>query len=77
MQKHEQLLELRDISLSVDQAGEDITLLHRLNFSAKSSRVTAMVGESGAGKTLTMRLLASLLPKGRGFHTRGSIVYGG
>lgn len=55
----EPLLSVKDLSLSVK--GQKI--LASLDFEVQRGHVTAIVGESGAGKTMTLRTIIGLLPE--------------
>ena len=59
------LVEVRD--LSVKFAGRDATVsaVNGVSFSLKPAEVLCLIGESGSGKSVTMRALMGLLPKRR------------
>jgi len=54
------MLSVRHISLSIDK----ICLLDDISFNVEAGETLAIVGESGAGKTLLSKLLLGLEPKG-------------
>ena len=59
------VLEVEDISLSMtNQAGELVPVLEHLSFSIERGRSTALVGESGCGKSMTALAIMQLLPEG-------------
>jgi oligopeptide/dipeptide ABC transporter ATP-binding protein len=51
------------------------TLVNHVNLGAEAGHITGVVGETGAGKTLTMRALLGLLPAG--LHATGRLALNG
>jgi ABC-type glutathione transport system ATPase component len=56
--------------------GHGLPVLRAVNFKILAGRVTVLLGESGAGKTMLGRAFSGLLPEGFRV-SRGSIVYRG
>ncbi len=54
------MLELKNISLSLDRGGEAQVLLDDITFSIPSGHLLAIVGPSGCGKTTLMKTVAGL-----------------
>lgn len=55
-------LEVRDLTIAVDEPGGARPLVHGLNLSIASGEILGVVGESGSGKTLSAFAIAGLLP---------------
>lgn len=66
---------LRTRGLRVADAATGRTLLDDVDFDLAAGRITVLLGESGAGKTLLARSLAGLLPAG--LRAGGRIYYRG
>ncbi len=62
-------------NLNLEASG--VTILREISFSIYPGEVLALVGESGAGKTLLMRGIAGILPEGSDFSLSGSIQIAG
>src|SRR5258705_246561 len=58
------LVEFRDVSYSLP--GANSTILSKLKLSVKQGEVLVLLGESGCGKTTTLRLVNRLLMPTRG-----------
>ncbi len=69
------LLSVRDLTVSLPGRAGSIDLVRSISFELHSGAVHALVGESGAGKTLTARAILGLLP--RGCEARGQILLNG
>ena len=54
-------LRLTQVSFGYEGSGEDTAVLHHLNFDFRPGTCTAVMGETGAGKTTLVRLLLSLM----------------
>lgn len=65
------LLEVRDLRI----AAGDRELVHGASFDVRRGQVVALVGESGAGKSMTAMAVPQLLPSG--VHAHGSIRFDG
>src|SRR6056297_687858 len=55
------LLSVRDLTVQVEEEGKSRTILDRISFDLKASRILSVIGESGSGKTVLARTLASWL----------------
>jgi peptide/nickel transport system ATP-binding protein len=56
------LLKVQDLTIISNNL--PLPLLNRIHFKIKTNRITAMIGESGAGKTIFSRTISGLLPNG-------------
>lgn len=63
---------MHDLEVGFRQAGSWAPVLRGVSFEARAGEMTALVGESGCGKSLTALALLDLLPAG-GERTRGEI----
>ena len=54
------MIELRNVSKTVESGGHPLTILHPLNLSVPDGRFLAIVGPSGSGKSTLLGLLAGL-----------------
>ncbi len=61
----DEILAVKDLSLSFPTYGGYTPVLHQVSFSVKRGETLAIVGESGSGKTVTMRRVMCLLPNVR------------
>lgn len=66
------LIEIENLSISAPHT----RLVHGSSFKVKEGTITALIGESGSGKSLTVRAIIDLLPKGLTFAS-GSIMFSG
>lgn len=70
------MLRAEDLWVEKDAGGGAVAVLRGVNLVIPPGRVTVLLGETGAGKTLLARSLCGLLP--RGFRvSRGRILFGG
>ncbi len=74
-----QLLNIQNLHISFAYANENQEIsthevVHDVSFSLQEGECVALVGESGAGKTLTARSIINLLPQGACI-TSGKIIY--
>ncbi|MGJ3265466.1 MAG: ABC transporter ATP-binding protein [Salinarimonas sp.] len=56
------LVEVSDLRVEVRTPGSRLTILHGLDFSLEAGKVLCVLGESGSGKSMTMRALMRLVP---------------
>jgi peptide/nickel transport system permease protein len=56
------LLQVRDVSIAVERPEGALTLVDRVSFDIPLGGVVGLVGESGAGKSITARSLLGILP---------------
>ncbi len=54
------MLELRDITYTIEKDGEDLNLLHKITLTVKDGHFMAVVGPSGCGKTTLMKIITGL-----------------
>ncbi|NIM15292.1 MAG: ATP-binding cassette domain-containing protein [Candidatus Aminicenantes bacterium] len=70
---------LRTRNLVVEKVGlrtrQPFCLLRNINIEIEENKITCLMGESGAGKTIFARTLSALLPE-RVVMTKGTIYYG-
>ena len=55
------MLELRDITFTVEKDGEDLDLLHKISLKVPEGHFMAVVGPSGCGKTTLMKIITGLM----------------
>ena len=72
----EKLLEVRDLSVQFPSKTETVQAVDKVSFDIYEGETFGLVGESGCGKSQTMRSLLGLL-KSPGRVTGGSILYKG
>ncbi len=72
------LLKIAGLSVESTMPGEKqpITLLNNVHLDIKESQITALIGESGAGKTILAKTIAALLP-GNVYIAGGNFFYRG
>jgi microcin C transport system ATP-binding protein len=71
------LLEVKDLRVSFRIGGMVLEAVKGVSFSIEKGETFALVGESGAGKTVTALSILNLLPPGKAFFPSGSITYDG
>ena len=69
------LLEIDQLTVRLPIEGQPKTVLHDVSLALDAGEAVGLVGESGAGKSMTARAVARLLPKRA--ETEGSIRFGG
>ncbi|WP_372424358.1 ABC transporter ATP-binding protein [Salinarimonas chemoclinalis] len=57
------LVQVSDLRVVVRGADGPVTILHGIDFSLHAGRVLCVLGESGSGKSMTMRALMRLVPR--------------
>ena len=72
----EPLLEVVDLSLTVDLGDRQELALDRVSFTIEQGQARGLVGESGSGKSLTLRAIMGLLPENIGV-SGGRILFQG
>jgi len=55
-------LSVRNLSVSLQAAREQVQIVDRLSFSLRSGEILGLVGESGCGKSITAAALMGLIP---------------
>ena len=54
------MLQLEDISYTIDKEGEDFDLIHKASVKIAPGHFMAIVGPSGCGKTTLLKIIAGL-----------------
>jgi len=70
------LLEVRSLCISFDTAEGEVSAVDGVSFGVERGSVTALVGESGCGKTVTAMSVLRLLPPNARYR-RGEIIFDG
>jgi len=65
------LLEIKGLRLNIGAA----EILHEVSLSVDAGQITAVIGESGSGKSMTAYCVNQLLP--RGARTNGQVQFNG
>jgi oligopeptide/dipeptide ABC transporter ATP-binding protein len=60
----ERILEVSDLSVTLPRAGKTITPVEGVSFTLDRGEVLGIAGESGCGKSLTLKSIIGLLPPG-------------
>ncbi len=68
------LLKVHDLSVSFRTSGKIVEAVKKISFAIKKGETFALVGESGAGKSVTALSIMNLLPR-MAFFPSGSIVF--
>ncbi len=71
------LLKVENLAVSFRTAGRVIEAVKSVSFHIEEGETFALVGESGAGKSVTALSIMRLLPEKHVFYPSGSIVYSG
>ena len=69
------ILKVKDLSVSFHTAGKIVEAVKKESFAIKRGETFALVGESGAGKSVTALSIMRLLPRHKAFFPSGSIVF--
>jgi peptide/nickel transport system ATP-binding protein len=69
------LVSVEELSVTFRSRDRTVTVVNDVTFSLREGEVLCLLGESGSGKTVTMRSLMRLLPTNAGFG--GSVHLGG
>ena len=72
----ENLLEVKNLSVSFDSPAGEVQAVRDVSFSLKKGEVLAIVGESGCGKSVLCKSIMKLLPASARIKN-GSIIVGG
>ena len=70
------LLQVRDLSIGIAQAGKVLQLTDGVNFSVSKGEIHGLIGESGCGKSITSLAIMGLLPEPGGALVSGEIHLG-
>lgn len=71
------ILEISKLNISFSNYGETTQILHDVSLSVGEGERVALIGQSGSGKTVTMRAIIGTLPMPPGNIDSGSIKYDG
>ena len=71
------LLDIRDLSIGFKTYGQIRPVLHKVNLYVDEGERVSLIGQSGSGKTVTMRSVIGTLPMPPGQVESGSIFYKG
>ena len=71
------LLDIRDLSIGFKTYGQTKPVLHKVNLYVDEGERVSLIGQSGSGKTVTMRSVIGTLPMPPGQVESGSIFYKG
>jgi microcin C transport system ATP-binding protein len=69
------LLKVTNLSVSFHTAGKIVDAVKNVSFGIEKGETFSLVGESGAGKSVTALSVMGLLPQRKAFFPSGSIVY--
>ncbi len=62
---NETMIDIRDLSVTFRPGRKPVKAVNGVSLSVKAGEVVALLGESGSGKSVTMRSLLKLHPKER------------
>ena len=71
------LLDIKDLSIGFKTYGQNRPVLHKVNLYVDEGERVSLIGQSGSGKTVTMRSVIGTLPMPPGNVENGSIFYKG
>jgi peptide/nickel transport system ATP-binding protein len=71
------LLEIKDLSVHFEVYGGQLKVLDGVNFYMQAGEKVGLVGESGCGKTTTMKAILKVLPGSTARISRGQIQFDG
>ena len=71
------LLDIKDLSIGFKTYGQNRPVLHKVNLYIDEGERVSLIGQSGSGKTVTMRSVIGTLPMPPGNVENGSISYKG
>jgi microcin C transport system ATP-binding protein len=71
------LLDVRDLSVSFRQGGNEMVAVDRISFRIDKGQCVALVGESGSGKSVSALSVMKLLPYPAAHHPSGQIRFKG
>ena len=74
MEEKTKVLEVKDLSVSYTVANVKTHILEDVSFAVSKGKSVGIVGESGCGKTTTMRAILNVLPS-NGNVEKGEILY--
>jgi len=71
------LLDIRDLCIGFSAHGKHRRVLHDVNLHVAEGERVSLIGQSGSGKTVTMRAIIGTLPMPPAMIEQGSIIYAG
>ncbi len=71
------LLDIQDLCIGFSAYGQHRRVLHHVNMHVEEGERVSLIGQSGSGKTVTMRTIIGTLPMPPGKVEQGSIHYAG
>lgn len=71
------LLDIKDLSIGFSAYGKYRRVLHNVDLHVNEGERVSLIGQSGSGKTVTMRTIIGTLPMPPGKVEHGSILYDG
>ena len=71
------LLDIRNLCIGFSAYGQYRRILHNVNMHVNAGERVSLIGQSGSGKTVTMRTIIGTLPMPPGRVEQGSITYDG
>ncbi|MBN1411753.1 MAG: ABC transporter ATP-binding protein [Spirochaetales bacterium] len=71
------MLEVKDLSVAFHTEKGEFQAVDSISFTIDKGEILALVGESGAGKSVTAFSILQLLPYPQAFHPSGSILFHG
>ena len=77
MAEAESLLDIRDYSLSIDTFDGTLKVLDKINLSVGRGETVGIVGETGCGKSITVKSIVGLVPSPPAHVTGGEVIFDG
>lgn len=74
--KMEDLLQVKNLSVSFDSAAGEVQAVRDVSFSLKKGEVLAIVGESGCGKSVLCKSIMKLLPASAKIKSGNILIHG-
>ena len=74
---HENILEVRDLSMSFFNQHGELPAVNHVSFNVEKGKILGIVGESGCGKSMTSLCVMGLYPQPQGKIVGGSILFQG
>jgi microcin C transport system ATP-binding protein len=71
------LVDVWDLSVTFRVGGKTVEAVKRVSFSIEEGETFSLVGESGAGKSVTALSILRLLPETKAFFPSGVVMFGG
>lgn len=77
MVEEEPLLAIRDYSLTIDTFDGSLNVLDQINLSIGRGQTVGIVGETGCGKSITVKSIVGLVPSPPAHVTGGEVIFDG